>query len=334
MSSDGSGGGSEADAARSVVTRSAEPSPALHGAVRAYLDHLLVERALAGNTLSSYRRDLGRYAQWLAASGIGALDEVASGDVAGFLGTLRAGDELHPPLSVSSAARTVSAVRGLHRFAAAEGLTTGDPAQDVRPPTPARRLPKALSVYEVEQLLAAAGAETDPDPLVLRDRALLEFLYGTGARISEAVGAALDDLDLDERTVRLSGKGGKSRLVPVGGYACRAVSAYLTRARPGLARRAGGGGALFLNARGGALSRQSAWSILRRAAARARLTGSVSPHTLRHSFATHLLDGGADVRVVQELLGHASVTTTQVYTLVTVDKLREVYTTTHPRARA
>jgi integrase/recombinase XerD len=321
----------------------AEPpvAPQLRAAVRAYLDHLLVERALAGNTLSSYRRDLDRYQQWLTAAGIGALEAVGTGHVAQFLATLRVGDERHPPLSVSSAARTVSAVRGLHRFAAAEGLTTGDPAHDVHPPTPGKRLPKALSVYEVEQLLAAAGAETDADPLVLRDRALLEFLYGTGARISEAVGAAVDDLDLADgadgtadSTVRLSGKGGKSRLVPVGGYACRAVSAYLTRARPALARAGGGHGALFLNARGGALSRQSAWSILRRAAQRARLDGSVSPHTLRHSFATHLLDGGADVRVVQELLGHASVTTTQVYTLVTVDKLREVYTTTHPRARA
>ncbi|WP_203965733.1 site-specific tyrosine recombinase XerD [Actinocatenispora thailandica] len=319
-----------------------QTTPELRAAVRAYLDHLLVERALAGNTLSSYRRDLGRYQQWLVAAGVTALAQVGTGHVAEFLATLRLGDEQHPPLSVSSAARTVSAVRGLHRFAAAEGLTDGDPAHDVHPPTPGRRLPKALSVYEVEQLLAAAGAETDADPLALRDRALLEFLYGTGARISEAVGAAVDDLDLADgrtgdaagSTVRLSGKGGKTRLVPVGGYACRAVSAYLIRARPALARAGGGHGALFLNARGGALSRQSAWSILRRAAQRARLAGSVSPHTLRHSFATHLLDGGADVRVVQELLGHASVTTTQVYTLVTVDKLREVYTTTHPRARA
>ena len=310
-----------------------EPAPALSGAIRAYLDHLLVERALAGNTLSSYRRDLGRYARWLTAAGVPALDRVHTGHVAGFLATLRTGDADHPPLSVSSAARTVSAVRGLHRFAAAEGLAATDPAREVHPPTPAKRLPKALSLYEVEQLLAAAGSDTGGDLLGLRDRALLEFLYGTGARISEAVGAAVDDLDLDEATVRLSGKGGKTRLVPVGGYACRAVSAYLTRARPYLSASGGGHGALFLNARGGALSRQSAWSILRRAAQRANLAGSVSPHTLRHSFATHLLDGGADVRVVQELLGHASVTTTQVYTLVTVDKLREVYTTTHPRAR-
>lgn len=311
----------------------AEPSAELRRAVRAYLDHLLVERALARNTLASYRRDLARYTAWLANAGIGTLGAVGGSDVSGFLAVLREGDAEHPPLSASSAARTVSAVRGLHRFAVREGLADGDPARDVRPPVPARRLPKALPVADVERLLDAAGPGADPGPLPLRDRALLEFLYGTGARISEAVGAAVDDLDLAEGTVVLSGKGGKTRLVPVGGYACRSVGAYLTRARPALSVRADGGrGALFLNARGGALSRQSAWTILRRAADRAGLAGSVSPHTLRHSFATHLLDGGADVRVVQELLGHASVTTTQVYTLVTVDKLREVYATTHPRA--
>ncbi|MGA8115321.1 MAG: tyrosine-type recombinase/integrase, partial [Actinocatenispora sp.] len=194
----------------------------------------------------------------------------------------------------------------------------------------------ALQVAEVTRLLEAAGPGPTADgPLPVRDRALLEFLYGTGARISEAVGAAVDDLDLVEGTVLLHGKGGRSRLVPAGGYACRAVSDYLVRTRPALAAAGGGavGGRLFLNARGGPLSRQSAWTILRRTAVRAGLAGSVSPHTLRHSFATHLLDGGADVRVVQELLGHASVTTTQVYTLVTVDRLREVYATTHPRAR-
>ena len=244
------------------------------------------------------------------------------------------GDEQHGPLSAASAGRAVVAVRGLHRFALREGWTTLDPASEVRPPVPARRLPKAISVSQVEALLATPDVDT---PLGLRDRALLELLYGTGARISEAVGLAVDDLDRDTGVVRLDGKGGKQRIVPIGSYAARAVAAYLVRGRPGLTAGArspaGTAGALFLNARGGRLSRQSAWTVLRSAALRASLGVDVSPHTLRHSFATHLLDGGADVRVVQELLGHASVATTQVYTLVTVDRLREVYATTHPRAR-
>jgi integrase/recombinase XerD len=202
----------------------------------------------------------------------------------------------------------------------------------VRPPAPPRRLPKAIAVGEVERLLAAAGSGGNARGL--RDRALLELLYGTGARISETVGLDVDDLDLERGVVRLLGKGDKERLVPVGRFACAAVDGYLVRARPALAAAGPGGPALFLNARGGRLTRQSAWAVLRAAAQRAGLGAAVSPHTLRHSFATHLLDGGADVRVVQELLGHASVTTTQVYTLVTVDRLREVYAAAHPRARA
>jgi integrase/recombinase XerD len=301
-------------------------------ALRTYLDHLAVERGLAANTLSSYRRDLRRYAEVLAAAGVGALDEVAEAHVAEYLARLREGDDVHPPLSASSAARAVIAVRGLHRFAHREGMTPGDPARLVRPPTPPRRLPKAIPLSDVERLLA--GASVGDTPLALRDRALLEVLYGTGARISEAVGLDVDDLDRSEGagSVVLHGKGGKMRIVPVGSYALRAVEEYLVRARPALVAAGRGNAALFLNARGGPLSRQSAWSILRAAAERAGLSGELSPHTLRHSFATHLLDGGADVRVVQELLGHASVTTTQVYTLVTVDRLREVYATAHPRA--
>ena len=300
---------------------------------QAYLDHLAVERGLAANTLSSYRRDLRRYEEYLVDLGVQELEEVTELEVTNFLASLRIGDTRHRPLSATSSGRTVVAVRGLHRFALREGICTLDPSRDVRPPTPARRLPKAITVQEVERLLeAAGGAET---PLAVRDRALLELLYGTGARISEVVGLAVDDLDLSGTggLVRLDGKGGKQRIVPVGSYALRAVSDYLVRARPALATGGRGGPALFLNARGGALSRQSAWAVLRGAAERAGLTVPVSPHTLRHSFATHLLDGGADVRVVQELLGHASVTTTQVYTLVTVDRLREVYATAHPRAR-
>jgi integrase/recombinase XerD len=280
----------------------------------------------------SYRRDLRRYLLVLAEAGLDDLAAVTEVHVAEFLARLREGDALHPPLSASSAGRAVVAVRGLHRFAFREGLTAADPAREVRPPVPARRLPKAISVDEVERLLEAAGF--DQTPLALRDRALLELLYGTGARISEAVGLAVDDLDRGTGLVRLDGKGGKQRIVPVGSYAQRAVEAYLVRGRPGLAAAGRGASALFLNARGGRLSRQSAWTVLRAAAEKAGLTMEVSPHTLRHSFATHLLDGGADVRVVQELLGHASVTTTQVYTLVTVDRLREVYATAHPRARA
>jgi integrase/recombinase XerD len=296
--------------------------------VQAYLDHLTVERALAANTLSSYRRDLTRYVRAL---GGGALGEVTPAQVADYLAKLREGDEEHPPLSAASAARAVSAVRGLHRFAVREGLVADDPARAITPPAPPRRLPKALDVGQIEALL---GAVPTDGPRGLRDRALLEFLYGTGARISEAVGAAIDDLDLDSGGVLLRGKGGRSRLVPVGGYATQAVQAYLVRGRPALAAAGRGTPAVFLNARGGPLSRQSAWTILRRAATAAGLDPSkISPHTLRHSYATHLLDGGADVRVVQELLGHASVTTTQIYTLVTVDKLREVYATAHPRAR-
>jgi integrase/recombinase XerD len=300
-------------------------------AVQDYLDHLAIERGLAANTLSSYRRDLQRYLRHLRARGRDALGQVQEADVASFLAALREGDDDYPPLAASSAGRAVVAVRGLHRFAQREGLSERDPAREVRPPAPARRLPKAISVDDVEALLEAAGF--DRTPLALRDRALLEVLYGTGARISEAVGLDVDDLDLVASSVRLDGKGGKQRVVPVGSFARTAVEAYLVRARPGLAAAGRGSPALFLNARGGRLSRQSAWAVLQAAVDKAGLSVDASPHTLRHSFATHLLDGGADVRVVQELLGHASVTTTQVYTLVTVDRLREVYASTHPRAR-
>jgi integrase/recombinase XerD len=307
-----------------------------------------VERGLAAHTLEAYRRDLERYAATLASRGLTQIDAVGTTDVADFLAGLREGDAEHPPLAASSAGRAVVAVRGLHAFALAEGIARADPAKAVRPPAPPRRLPKAISVTDVERLLAASG---DGGPTGLRDRALLELLYGTGARISEAVGLDVDDLELTRsrsagpaearppdpaRTpvVRLNGKGGKQRLVPVGNYAREAVEAYLVRARPTLSASARSGQpspALFLNARGGRLTRQGAWGALRAAAGRAGLA-EVSPHVLRHSFATHLLDGGADVRVVQELLGHASVTTTQVYTLVTVDRLREVYAAAHPRA--
>jgi integrase/recombinase XerD len=299
--------------------------------VRVYLDHLAVERGVAVNTIASYRRDLHRYLGYLEARAIAGIDAVDATAVSGFLAHLREGDEEHPPLSATSAARAVVAVRGLHRFALRDGLVAVDVAREVRPPAPPRRLPKAISLEEVERLLDAAGYEQTP--LAIRDRALLELLYGTGARISEAVGLAVDDLDLPDRTVLLAGKGGKQRRVPVGSFAVASIEAYLVQARPLLAAAGRGTPALFLNSRGGALSRQSAWTVLRTAAERAGLAAGISPHTLRHSFATHLMEGGADVRVVQELLGHSSVTTTQIYTLVTVDRLREVYATAHPRAR-
>jgi len=308
----------------------AEPATALRHALRGYLDHLAIERGLAKNTVSSYRRDLSRYGAHLAQRGRGALSGVTEDDVSAFLAALRLGDDLHAPLSAASAARAVVAVRGLHRFAVHEGWVLDDVAVGVRPPAPPRRLPKAIPVDAVEALLEAANL--DDEPRSLRDRALLELLYGTGARISEAVGLAVDDVDRSSGTIRVTGKGSKQRVVPIGSYALAAVDAYLVRGRPTLAAQGRGLSALFLNARGGRLSRQSAWTILRTVADRAGITEELSPHTLRHSFATHLLDGGADVRVVQELLGHASVTTTQVYTLVTVDRLREVYAASHPRA--
>jgi integrase/recombinase XerD len=304
----------------------------LSRAVDSYLDHLTVERALASNTLLSYRRDLDRYVGWLVAAGITDLAGVTARDIAAHVADLRAPAGDTPPLSASSAARAVVAVRGLHRFALAEGLVAVDVAREVHPPSPPRRLPKALDVATVDRLLSVRGGDGD-DVGGVRDRALHELLYSTGARITEAVGLDLDDVDVTVRSVRLAGKGGKERIVPIGRPAIAALEAYRVRARPALAARGRGTPALFLNARGARLSRQSAWATLREAADRAGLDVAISPHTLRHSFATHLLDGGADLRVVQELLGHASVTTTQIYTQVTVDTLREVFAMAHPRAR-
>ncbi|HEU4330797.1 MAG TPA: site-specific tyrosine recombinase XerD [Lapillicoccus sp.] len=304
----------------------------LDRSVQGWLDHLQVERGASANTLTSYRRDLARYREFLAARGISNAGEVTERDVSDFLASLREGTPERPALAASSAARTLVAVRGFHRFLALEGEVSADPANGVPPPKPPSRLPKAIPVDRVERLLEAASV--GDTPVSLRDRALFEVLYGAGARISEAVGLDVDDLDLGEpASVRLLGKGDKQRIVPLGSYAVTALDAYLVRARPALATAGRGTPAVFLNQRGARLSRQSAWDALQRAAERAGLEGHVSPHTLRHSFATHLLDGGADVRVVQELLGHASVTTTQIYTLVSPQRLREVYAGAHPRAR-
>ncbi|ACU71370.1 tyrosine recombinase XerD [Catenulispora acidiphila DSM 44928] len=296
----------------------------LDSRVKAHLEHLSVERGLSANTLAAYRRDLSRYRVFLDTRDRANFSDIDRADVSAFLASLQDG-------AASSAARTMSAVRGLHRFAVAEGWVGVDVSDDVAPPQVPMRLPKALPLDDIERLLAATEID---EPMALRDRALLEFLYSTGARVSEAVALDVDDIDREDRTVVLDGKGGKQRLVPVGSYACRAVDDYLVRLRPELTRKArsGNGGALFLNARGGRLTRQGAWTVLGAVAERVGLAGRVSPHTLRHSFATHLLDGGADIRTVQELLGHSSATTTQIYTRVTVDRLREVYATSHPRA--
>jgi len=281
--------------------------------------------------LSSYQRDLTRYRQFLHDREISDPAAVGESDVTEFLASLRQGSPERPPLSASSAARTLIAVRGFHKFLALEGVTDTDPAVGVAPPKVPKRLPKAISINDVEKLLSAASL--GGAPAALRDRAMLEVLYGSGARISETVGLDIDDIDLEQGSVRLFGKGSRERIVPLGSYAREAVKSYTVRARPSMALRGKGTPALFLNQRGGRLSRQGAWAAIHAVAERTGLGDKVSPHTLRHSFATHLIDGGADVRVVQELLGHASVTTTQIYTMVTVQRLREVYAGAHPRAR-
>ncbi|MDO4784457.1 MAG: site-specific tyrosine recombinase XerD [Propionibacteriaceae bacterium] len=300
-----------------------------------YLSHVSAERGLSGHTLAAYRRDLGRYASFLSARGIADLAGVTAVEVSEFAASLASGEGGRVPLAKASVARTVVAVRGLHRFALEEGQVTQDVSAQVAPPKIETRLPKALTLDEVQRLLAAP----DPDSVDgLRDACLLELLYGTGARISEICSLDVDDLARSlaepDAGLRLIGKGDKERLVPLGSYARAAVEAWLVRGRPAWASRARKANpALLLNTRGQRLSRQSAWAVLRRRAAQAGLRTEVSPHSLRHSFATHLLDGGADVRVVQELLGHSSVATTQIYTLVTAEHLREVFTAAHPRAR-
>jgi tyrosine recombinase XerD len=309
----------------------------LERAVDSYLRHVTIERGLSEHTLAAYRRDLAGYVAWLTARGVEEIESVTPQQVADFAAE-RASAQ--PPPAATSLARLQSSVRGLHRFITREGITDEDPSARLRPPKTPQRLPKALTIEQVEALLDAAGPTPGPDAMEtgdaslarLRDRALLELLYATGARVSEIVQLDVDDLAHGD-VLRVRGKGSKERIVPVGSYARAAVDAYLARARPELSRRGRATPRLFLGVRGAPLSRQSAWLIIQQAADRAGLTAHVSPHTLRHSFATHLLQGGADVRVVQELLGHASVATTQIYTHVTVDALRDVYATSHPRAR-
>lgn len=297
-----------------------------------WLTHLAVERGVSPHTLSNYARDVRRYTGWLAAAGKTDLAQVTATDIEAYVADLRRGVGGARPLAASSAGRALTVARGLHKFGVEEGELPADAAADVSPPRAGDRLPDTLSIDEVAALLDACPTET---PSGLRDKALLETLYATGARVSEVLSLSVDDATaaLDSETggvLTVTGKGNKQRLVPLGSKARDALEAYLVRGRPVFAN--GSSHALLLNKRGGALSRQSAWNAIKQAAARAGLEKDVSPHTLRHSFATHLLEGGADVRSVQELLGHASVTTTQIYTHITADNLREVWRSTHPRA--
>lgn len=377
---------------------------AVEAGVDRYLRHLAIERGLADNSLAAYRRDLAAYAEWLHGRDISDLGHVSPETLSAFVADLASTGGERQPLAAASITRRASTVRGLHRYLFEEELLEGFAGRGLRTPKKAQRLPKALPFEEVEALLAHAGGD---DPVGLRDRALLELLYGSGARVSEVCNLDLDDLLLDggrsdvaSGTVssasgdaagvstadtadtadlsgatsatdptsatsatdstgstaagapdasggisshtqqalaeggflRVLGKGAKTRVVPYGSYAGKAMAAYLVRARPAMVARGRGTPALFVGPRGARLSRQSAWLVIRAAAERAGITREVSPHTLRHSFATHLLAGGADVRTVQELLGHSSVTTTQIYTQVTADTLREHYLTSHPRA--
>jgi len=292
--------------------------------VEQFLRHTSLERGRSANTIAAYRRDLDRWIGFVGARSVESIDSVAVTD---YLTSLR-----RDGLATSSITRALSVVRSFHRYLVAEGIAPNDPTGAVIAPGRTQRLPKALSIEQVTALLESTTTET---PVGLRDRAILELMYATGARVSEAVGLVVDDVNADEvlDVITLTGKGNKQRVVPVGRFAREALDAYLVRGRPALLAKGRGTPALFLGARGAALSRQNVFLIIRAAATRAEITSTISPHTLRHSCATHLLRGGADIRVVQEMLGHASVATTQIYTLVTSDALTEAYRTSHPRAR-
>ncbi len=300
-------------------------------AVQRFLDYVALELQASAHTRAAYGRDLDRYCDYLKVQGIDSLNQIDAGVVEAYLAACRGGEDGRHALKASSAARMLSSLRSFHGFCVAEGLASDNPAARVARPKLDKRLPQALSVDEVNRLLDATGGDKPHD---IRNHALLELLYGTGMRISEAISLDVDDVDCraERPVVRVLGKGRKERIVPLGTYACDAIERYLVRVRPAFAAKGSGCSALFLNSLGRPLSRQSAWGILKQAAQAADISRPVSPHTLRHSFATHMLEGGADVRVVQELLGHASVVTTQIYTQVTAQMLREVYATTHPRA--
>jgi integrase/recombinase XerD len=303
----------------------------LERSVDHYLRHAAIERGLSANTIAAYRRDLSSYLALLDSLGISTPEGIGQGDVSAFAQQLRTRPDA--PLTASSMARMLSSVRNFHRFLLDEGVVETNVAAEITPPKLASRLPKAITVEQMAAVLDAAGGD---DLLSLRDRALLELLYASGARVSEATALNVDDVlgteDQSADLIRLFGKGGKERIVPLGSFARAAIDAYLVRARPLLSAKGKATPALFLGVRGGRVSRQNVWLIIRARAEQAKLGIEISPHTFRHSFATHLLAGGADVRVVQELLGHSSVATTQIYTLVTADTLRDMYTIAHPRA--
>ena len=302
--------------------------------VSGFLDHLRIERGLAANSIAAYQRDLHKLTSYFEAQSLNT-DAITSADISAFEVSLKALD-----LGPASINRIMSAVRTFYKYQNREYKVV-DPTTDISHNKSARRLPKALTVSEVTSLIDAGLREGDV--ISLRDHALLELLYSSGARVSEIIGINLSDfaksnLSGEEiTTLKVRGKGGKERIVPLGKFAVAAIDNYLVRTRPDLAAKSGRkessiNGALFLNQKGTRISRQSAWQIVLTAAERAGITSKVSPHVFRHSYATHLLDGGADIRVVQELLGHASVTTTQIYTLITIDKIRESYSSAHPRA--
>jgi integrase/recombinase XerD len=303
----------------------------LERSVDHYLRHAAIERGLSANTIAAYRRDLSSYLALLDSLGISTPEGIGQGEVSAFAQQLRTRPDA--PLTASSMARMLSSVRNFHRFLLDEGVVETNVAAEITPPKLASRLPKAITVEQMAAVLDAAGGD---DLLSLRDRALLELLYASGARVSEATALNVDDVLGTEGQsadlIRLFGKGGKERIVPLGSFARAAIDAYLVRARPLLSAKGKATPALFLGVRGGRVSRQNVWLIIRARAEQAKLGIEISPHTFRHSFATHLLAGGADVRVVQELLGHSSVATTQIYTLVTADTLRDMYTIAHPRA--
>ncbi len=303
------------------------------GLVDDFVSHLQFERGLSENSVAAYRRDVAKWTAFCAGAGL-EITDARPDDVTDFLERLRKGrPPASAPMAPSSVARTLVSVRSLYRYLVREAGLAADPTARVGTPSRPRSIPKAISVAQVERLIAAPP----PDLLGRRDVAMLEVLYGAGLRISELVDLDVDDVDLEGGSVLVrSGKGGKGRMVPLGRAARRAAGDYLVRSRPELVRRASRGGdaaALFLNARGRRLGRQGCWKVLKHHAEVAGLERVVSPHTLRHSFATHMLDAGADIRVVQELLGHSSLATTQVYTLVSDRRLQEVYVSAHPRAR-
>ena len=290
-----------------------------------YFRQLAIERGLSKNTLAAYRRDIAEYLSYLDSISKTEANQINSSEILSFQARLQSSGRAN-----SSVARILASIRGFHRYLLEEGHSETNPASLVKSPKLGLRLPKAIAISDVEKLLESAGSlEPEVGQLIqLRDRAVLELMYSCGARVSEVVDLDVDDFG-DSGLLRLRGKGDKERVVPIGSFAEKAVSSYLSRVRPGLVTKPTS--ALFLNQRGGRLSRQSIWQLISKASELASLT--VSPHTLRHSFATHLLEGGADIRVVQELLGHSSVATTQVYTLVTIDSLRQAYLEAHPRSR-